>query len=95
MALWIKDWDPAVPPPNHIYQSRFDSALALVRAGYEDLITLRDELTPDTHLAFQGYDFAIPDGRGVCGFGPWLEPDFDLRLFPLGVARQEVEKPCC
>jgi GDSL-like Lipase/Acylhydrolase family len=92
MALWIKDWDPAVPPAKHINQARFDAALALVRAGYEDLIALRDELSPSTHLVFQGYDFAIPDGRGICGFGPWLKPTFDLRKFPTRAAAQEVVK---
>jgi hypothetical protein len=92
MALWIKDWDPALPPVDLIHKSRFQTALALVRAGYEDLIELRDNLSPGTHLVFHDYDFAIPDGRGICGFGPWLKPTFDLRKFPLGVARQEVVK---
>jgi hypothetical protein len=92
MALWIKDWDPAVPPAKHIHQPRFDTAVALVRAGYEDLITLRDKLSPDTHLVFQGYDFAIPDGRGICHLGPWLKPTFDLRKFPTRAAAQEVVK---
>jgi hypothetical protein len=92
MALWIKDWDPALPPIDLIHKSRFQTALALVRAGYEDLIELRDKLSPGTHLVFHDYDFAIPDGRGICGFGPWLSPTFDLREFPLGVPRQEVVK---
>jgi hypothetical protein len=92
MALWIKDWNPAVRPAKHIHQARFDSALALVRAGYEDLITLRDKLSPSTHLVFQGYDFAIPDGRGICHLGPWLKPTFDLRNFPTRAAAQEVVK---
>jgi hypothetical protein len=64
----------------------------LVRAGYEDLIALRDKLSPGTHLVFQGYDFAIPDGRGICHFGPWLKPTFDLRKFPTLAARQVVVK---
>jgi hypothetical protein len=92
MALWIKDWDPAIPPAKLIHQSRFDTALALVRAGYEDLIVLRDQLSPGTHLVFQGYDFAIPDGRGICFLGPWLKPTFDLRKFPTRAAGQEVVK---
>ena len=93
MALWIKDWNPAIPPAKLIHQPRFDCALALVRAGYEDLIALRNGLSPGTCLVFQGYDFAIPDGRGICGFGPWLKPTFDLRNFPTLAtlsARQEV-----
>jgi hypothetical protein len=92
MALWIKDFDPALPPAGQINQPRFDTALALVRAGYEDLISLRDTLSPSTHLVFQGYDFAIPDGRGICGFGPWLKPTFDLRKFPTRAAGQDVVK---
>jgi hypothetical protein len=92
MALWIKDWDPALPAAEHIQQARFDCALSLVRAGYEDLIALRNELSPSTHLVFQGYDFAIPDGRGICGFGPWLKPTFDLRNFPTRAKAQEVVK---
>jgi len=82
MAMWIRDYDPALSPAQHIHQPRFDAALALVRAGYEDLITLRDQLSPTTHLVFHGYDYAIPDGRGACHLGPWLKPTFDLRGFP-------------
>jgi hypothetical protein len=82
MALWVRDFDPAIPPAAHIHQPRFDAALGLVRAGYEDLIILRDKLSPNTQLVFHGYDFAIPDGRGICHLGPWLKPTFDLRGFP-------------
>ena len=90
MALWVKDFNAALPPAAHIHQARFDAALALVRAGYEDLISLRDGVSPTTHLVFHGYDFAIPDGRGICGFGPWLKPTFDLRKFPTRAAMEAV-----
>jgi len=86
MALWVRDFDPTVPPATLLNQPRFDAALGLVRAGYEDLITLRDRLSPNTHLVFHGYDFAIPDGRGICHLGPWLKPTFDLRGFPTRAA---------
>lgn len=82
MALWVRDWREGSVPGDLIHQPRFDAALALVRAGYEDLIALRDALSPGTRLVFHGYDFAIPDGRGVCHMGPWLKPTFDLRGFP-------------
>jgi len=82
MALWIKDFNPALSPAQQIHQPRLDAALALVRAGYEDLIQLRDRLSAGTHLVFHAYDFAIPDGRGFCLLGPWLKPTFDLRGFP-------------
>jgi hypothetical protein len=82
LALWIKDYNPALPPAALIHQGRLDAALALVRAAYEDLIGLRDSLSPNTRLFFHAYDFAIPDGRGICHLGPWLKPTFDLRGFP-------------
>lgn len=82
MALWVRDFVPGAAPADLIHQERFATALALVRAGYEDLIALRDALTPGTHLLFHGYDFAIPDGRGICNKGPWLSPTFELRRFP-------------
>lgn len=82
MALWVRDFRPGANPSELIHQPRYDTALALVRAGYEDLIALRDSLSPSTHLVFHAYDFAIPDGRGICHLGPWLKPTFDLRKFP-------------
>jgi hypothetical protein len=92
MALWVKDFNPALPPAAHVHKARFDAALALVQAGYEDLIDLRDRLSPTTHLVFHGYDFAIPDGRGFCGFGPWLQPTFLLRKFPSRAPMEAVVK---
>ncbi len=92
MALWIRDFDPKLSPQQQIHQQRFEAAMALVRAGYEDLIELRDSLSPATHLIFHCYDFAIPDGRGACHLGPWLKPTFDLRGFPSLDARFEVTK---
>lgn len=92
MALWISDWNSTLPPAEHIQKARFSAALELVRAAYEDLVALRDRLSPATHLVFQGYDFAIPDGRGICGHGPWLKPTFDLCKFPTLAAGQAVVK---
>ena len=81
MALWVREFDSSVAPRKLINQPRFQVALDLVKAGYEDLIELRDSLSPETHLVFHSYDFAIPDGRGVCFMGPWLKPTFDIRNF--------------
>lgn len=92
MVLWIRNFNATLPPEALIHQARLDAALTLVRAGYEDLIGLRDSLSPQTHLFFHGYDFAIPDGRGICHLGPWLKPTFDLRGFPNENARFEVMK---
>lgn len=82
LALWVRDFNTNAPPAKLLNQARFFSALALVQAAYEDLIEIRDLLSPSTHLAFHAYDFVIPDGRGICHLGPWLKPAFDLHGFP-------------
>lgn len=92
MALWVRDFTAGLPPEQQIHRPRFDVALAMVRAGYEDLIEMRDALSPGTHLIFHTYDFAIPDGRGICHLGPWLKPTLDLRGFPSQAAGFEVVK---
>ena len=92
MVLWIRDFNATMPPAALGHQARFDTALALVRAGYEDLIGLRDRLSPQTRLFFHAYDFAIPDGRRICHLGPWLKPTFDLRGFPTQASRFAVMK---
>ena len=92
MALWVKDFDQNTPIEDHLHAQRFDNVLGLVRAGYEDLIEMRDNLSPTTKLIFHGYDFAIPDGRDICYFGPWLKPTFDLRRFPDQAAATKVVK---
>lgn len=92
MCLWLRDFTPGTPPAGLIDQPRFDTALALVRAAYEDLIAVRDLVSPGTQLLFHCYDFAIPDGRGVCTLGPWMKPAFDLRGYPTLAARTPVVK---
>ena len=92
LALWVRDYDPNKPAEGQLHQPRLDAVLAVVQAGYEDLITLRNQLSQNTHLFLHAYDFAIPDGRGVCHLGPWLKPAFDLRGFPSLTTRIAVTK---
>lgn len=93
MALWIEEYKSSLAAHTLINQPRFEAALAIVKAGYEDLIKIRDDYSPNTYIVFHGYDFAIPDGRGVCFYGPWLKPTFMHRKFPanLKVATEVVE----
>ncbi len=92
MALWIRDFQQGASPGSLINQPRFDSALGIVRAGYEDLIAMRDTFSPTTQLVFHCYDFAIPDGRGICGHGPWLKPALDLHRITQPVTAAAVVK---
>ncbi|MBE7496639.1 MAG: SGNH/GDSL hydrolase family protein [Verrucomicrobiaceae bacterium] len=82
MAVWMREFDPSIKPWQHVSMRHFKPSLDLLKAGYESLIALRDQYSPETHLIFHTYDYAWPDGRGVCWLGPWLEPTFTLRRFP-------------
>ena len=89
MALWIKDLQPGASPGQLSFnQGRASTPPStLVRAGYEDLIAPARQPQPATRAcSSMGYDFAIPDGRGICHLGPWLKPTFDLRGFPTQAA---------
>ncbi len=62
----------------------FGGLLNLVRIAYEDLLDLRDEIVAKSpgrsiKVFLHEYDWAIPSGSGVCGYGPWLKPSLDDR----------------
>ena len=92
LCLWIRRWAAGAAPDALIHKPRFDAALAIVRAGYEDLIALRDRLSPGTRLVFHAYDFALPTGKGICHLGPWLKPAFDYHGYPSQAAGAAVVK---
>ncbi len=76
--LWLRDRDTAGGDPfRALNDAAFGSILNVVRVAYEDLLDLRDGVAARTAnrtitVFVHEYDWAIPDGRGVCGFGPWL-----------------------
>ena len=78
-VLWLRDSQPGVPPEDLLDGPRVEAALGVVEAGYRDLITMRDQHSPNTRIFFHGYDFPRVTGKGVCGVGPWLKPSLDFR----------------
>jgi hypothetical protein len=73
--LWLNDSKSVGGDPDKaLRKERVDAILAIVRGGYEDLIAVRDTVAPGIPIFAHGYAFATPDGRGVCGAGPWLRP---------------------
>lgn len=92
MALWIREYQAGKAPKALIHQPRFDQIMGVVKAGYEDLVAIRDRHSPATWLCFHGYDFAIPGLGGICGYGPWLSPTFKLHGYPEGQVRNAVVK---
>src|SRR5262249_13133713 len=78
-VLWLRDSQPNVPPEDLLDWPRVEAVLGVVKAGYTDLITMRDQHSPNTKIFMHGYDFPRVTGKPVCGVGPWLKPSLDFR----------------
>jgi hypothetical protein len=76
--LWLNKAAGA-PPAAGLNQRRLSAILEVVRAGYEDLIEARNAVDKTIPIFAHSYDFAIPNGKGVCGKGPWLQPGLEDR----------------
>ena len=94
-CLWIQDFVNGVTPSEGINAQRLGAVLGVVRSAYEDLIAIRDQKAPQCPLFLHAYDFAIPNGVGVCDntIGPWLKPSLDYRGWKdLSTATQVVKE---
>jgi hypothetical protein len=58
--------------------TRFQGALASVRASYLDLFALRDAVLPGKPVIGHCYDYAIPNGVPALCAGPWLQPSLEF-----------------
>ena len=82
LCLWLRTFATGMPPAQILDSVRFGAVMEVVLAGYQDLIALRDRLSKTTKIFLHQYDFAPPNGKGVCGVGPWLKPSLDFRSVP-------------
>jgi hypothetical protein len=78
LALLLRD-NVGQSTSESFHEDRLDAALTLVLSAYRDLRTMRDQLRPSCVLFVHAYDVGFPDGRGVCGVGPWLQPALSVR----------------
>lgn len=84
-CLWIRPKSATDgKPASAVDETAFAHALGVVRAGYEQLIDIRDRIIEREQgrriaVFIHAYDLAIPSGQGVCGFGPWLLPALKLQ----------------
>ena len=90
LCLWLNTFAKNMPPAGVINPERFDAVLEIVRAGYQDLIDIRDRVSPKTVLFFHQYDFAKPTGVGVCHVGPWLQPGLNYRGVPADMQSEVI-----
>lgn len=56
---------------------RFQEALGIVRASYNDLFAFRDLYAPGVPVFAHCYDFPLPTGTPAGCIGPWLKPSLD------------------
>jgi len=90
MVLWLTRgvYDPQ--HPEAVLNNRFDEVLDLVMGAYQDLVNLRDHLSPNTLIVGHVYDYAWATGKGACWLGPWLRPELDYAKVPRGEDQHKV-----
>jgi len=88
---WLHPYEKRMKPKDILNKKTLKAALSLVENCYNEVVSIRDTCSPKTHLLFHSYDYAIPDGRGVCGKGPWLKPGLDHRKVPERYRRNVVK----
>lgn len=87
---WLNHYKPGMTARKILNKKAIKSAFDLLEQGYQEIIDIRDAHSPKTHILLNAYDFAIPDGSGVCGKGPWLKPGLELRKIPSKLRREVV-----
>lgn len=88
---WLHPYEKGMEPKDILNKKTLKAALDLVENGYDELIDIRDNYSPKTNILLHSYDYAIPDGRGVCGRGPWLKPGLEQRKVPVKYRREVVK----
>ena len=58
--------------------ARFQGALDLIAASYQDLFAFRDEYAAGVPVFAHCYDFPLPNGVHPACAGPWLKPSLDF-----------------
>ena len=91
-CLWLRPFTTGATPTSLIDLGRFDAILQFVEAGYRDLVEIRNRLSPTTKIFVHGYDYPPPNGKGVCGVGPWLRPSLTYRGIVDKALQQDVMK---
>jgi hypothetical protein len=76
--------------PERVLNGRFEEVLDLVMGAYQDLIALRDSLSPQTLIVAHVYDYAWATNKGACWAGPWLQPSLNYALVPQGDGQHKV-----
>lgn len=96
LCLWLAEHDAVGGDPNRaINEPVFSHVLAVLRVAYEELLRIRDKAQRVRNgrrivVFFHDYDLALPTGKGVCRFGPWLRPSLDFRGWVANPAATQI-----
>ncbi|MDP5008966.1 MAG: SGNH/GDSL hydrolase family protein, partial [Glaciimonas sp.] len=91
--LWLNDTKTVNDDPaKGLNAIRVAAILAVVKAGYEDLMLIRDKIAPTIPIFAHSYDFAIPSGIGVACSGLWLRPGLDDRGWSNPASARDIVK---
>ena len=85
---WVNTWEPGMTAEAVLNEERFAPAVGRVLVDFELLVELCARHSPETQVVAHQYDFAYPNGEGLCWLGPWLKPALDEREVP-----EELHKP--
>lgn len=88
---WLHPYQPGMKPEDVLNEVTLNNALDILEAGYMEIINIRNTYSSETKIFFNVYDYAIPDGSGVCGKGPWLQPGLEYRRVPEELRREVVK----
>jgi hypothetical protein len=78
-CLWLTQNAGGGDPAYGFDRQRLADILGVVEAAYMDLVDIRNRYAANCIVFLHAYDFAQPNGKGVCGIGPWLKPSLDFR----------------
>jgi hypothetical protein len=92
-VLWILKYVQGTDPAHGVDRQRLAHMLGVIKAGYDDLIAIRNGYNLDCTIFLHGYDFAFPTGKGACpGIGPWLKPSLDFQGWTDPTLAREIVK---
>ncbi len=79
---WLNDYAPGMTARQALNKRAVNAVMDYLEAGYREVFAIRDQHSPATLIYLHSYDYAQPNGEGVCGRGPWIQPHLVARGFP-------------
>lgn len=89
---FLNDYKPGMKPKQVVNKVTLNVALKLLFVHYDKLFAIRDEVSSDTLIYMNIYDYAQPGLGGVLWLGPWLEEPLEDAGVPEAIWAEVVEE---